>query len=313
MRSGIDLLSDFNLVDVQLPDLRHRPGGHDDQAPGGPVPGRERQGRDARHRHLRRGHGGGYVGRDCAAPRRSVEEVALEDTAVACAADTPPDADPDRDCRRTPDDGRGRKPLPQGAGDLLVATGCTKRFGGLVAVSDIDFTIPRGGIVSLIGPNGAGKTTFFNMITGLYVPTEGSIMFDGTELTGRKPHEVVRLGIARTFQNIRLFGNMTAEDNVLVGLHHRLKGRWFGAILRPPSIQREEAEAHARAMELLDLVGLERTVADTGPQPAVRRPAPARDRPGAGHRAQAPAARRADRRHEPRGDPPADRLRPRAA
>jgi branched-chain amino acid transport system ATP-binding protein len=145
---------------------------------------------------------------------------------------------------------------PQAADDLLVATGCTKRFGGLVAVHDIDFTIPRGGIVSLIGPNGAGKTTFFNMITGLYIPTEGSIKFDGREITGSKPHEVVRIGIARTFQNIRLFGNMSAEENVLVGLHHRLKGRWFGAILRPPSILREEEEAHAQAMELLDLVGL---------------------------------------------------------
>ena len=143
-------------------------------------------------------------------------------------------------------------------GDLLVATGCTKRFGGLVAVNDVDFTIPRGGIVSLIGPNGAGKTTFFNMITGLYVPTEGSIKFDGQEITGSKPHEVVRVGIARTFQNIRLFGNMSAEDNVLVGLHHRLKARWYGAILRLPSIHREEEQAHDRAMELLDLVGLKR-------------------------------------------------------
>ncbi len=145
---------------------------------------------------------------------------------------------------------------PQTGGDLLVAKGCTKRFGGLVAVQDIDFTIPRGGIVSLIGPNGAGKTTFFNMITGLYVPTEGSIRFDGQEITGIKPHEVVRVGIARTFQNIRLFGNMSAEDNVLVGLHHRLKGRWFGAILRTASIRREEADAHEQAMGLLDLVGL---------------------------------------------------------
>src|SRR5215207_7064092 len=140
--------------------------------------------------------------------------------------------------------------------DLLIASGCTKRFGGLVAVSDIDFTIPRGGIVSLIGPNGAGKTTFFNMITGLYIPTEGTISFDGQELTGRKPHEVVRLGVARTFQNIRLFGNMTAEENVLVGLHHRLKGRWFGAILRNKAIRLEEAEAHERATELVGLVGL---------------------------------------------------------
>jgi branched-chain amino acid transport system ATP-binding protein len=144
----------------------------------------------------------------------------------------------------------------QPAGDLLVATDCTKVFGGLVAVSDVDFSIPTGGIVSLIGPNGAGKTTFFNMITGLYVPTKGRIVFDGRNITGKKPHEVVRVGIARTFQNIRLFGNMTAEENVLVGLHHRLKGRWFGAILRTPDITREEDEAHQRARELLDLVGL---------------------------------------------------------
>ena len=142
--------------------------------------------------------------------------------------------------------------------DLLVATACTKQFGGLVAVNDVNFTIPRGSIVSLIGPNGAGKTTFFNMITGLYIPTEGHIYFDGAELTGRKPHEVVRLGVARTFQNIRLFGNMTAEENVLVGLHHRLTGRWFGAILKPPSIIREEKDAHDKAMELLALVNLDR-------------------------------------------------------
>jgi branched-chain amino acid transport system ATP-binding protein len=142
--------------------------------------------------------------------------------------------------------------------DLLIATDCTKVFGGLVAVSKIDFTIPRGQIVSLIGPNGAGKTTFFNMITGLYIPTEGRITFDGAELTGRKPHEVVRLGVARTFQNIRLFGNMTAEENVLVGLHHRLSSRWFGAILRDKGTRREEVEAHERARELLELVGLDR-------------------------------------------------------
>jgi ABC-type branched-subunit amino acid transport system ATPase component len=141
-------------------------------------------------------------------------------------------------------------------GDILVATNCTKQFGGLVAVSEVDFTIPRGAIASLIGPNGAGKTTFFNMITGLYVPTTGSIKFDGHELTGRKPHEVVRLGIGRTFQNIRLFGNMSAEDNVLVGLHHTLQGRWWQAIIRPASIVKEEADALERAHELLGLVGL---------------------------------------------------------
>jgi branched-chain amino acid transport system ATP-binding protein len=150
------------------------------------------------------------------------------------------------------------KTTSSGTDDLLVARDCSKRFGGLLAVSNVDFTIPRGSIVSLIGPNGAGKTTFFNMITGLYVPTTGTIKFDGTELTGRKPHEVVRLGIGRTFQNIRLFGNMTAEENVLVGLHHRLTGRWWQAILRPKSIIEEEATALARAHSLLDLVGLKK-------------------------------------------------------
>ncbi len=149
------------------------------------------------------------------------------------------------------------EPAAVANGDLLVATDCTKQFGGLVAVSDIDFTIPRGGIVSLIGPNGAGKTTFFNMITGLYIPTAGKILFDGQDLVGRKPHEVVRLGVARTFQNIRLFGNMTTEENVLVGLHHRLKSRWFGSILRLPSVRREEADAHEKAQQLLQLVGLQ--------------------------------------------------------
>jgi ABC-type branched-subunit amino acid transport system ATPase component len=154
--------------------------------------------------------------------------------------------------------GPAAQPVASTDGDLLVATDCSKRFGGLLAVNEVDFTIRRGSITSLIGPNGAGKTTFFNMITGLYIPTTGSILFDGKELTGRKPHEVVRLGIGRTFQNIRLFGNMTAEENVLVGLHHRLKGRWWQAIVKPPSIVEEEREAHERAGELLDLVGLRR-------------------------------------------------------
>jgi branched-chain amino acid transport system ATP-binding protein len=139
---------------------------------------------------------------------------------------------------------------------ILDCSGVTKQFGGLLAVNEVDFTIDRGSIVSLIGPNGAGKTTFFNMITGLYKATRGSVVFDGQDLRGRKPHEVVRLGIGRTFQNIRLFGNMTALENVLVGLHHRLGGRWWQAILRPPSIVREEAEAFQEGERLLDFVGL---------------------------------------------------------
>ena len=139
---------------------------------------------------------------------------------------------------------------------ILDAKGVTKRFGGLIAVSEINFEIPRGAIVSLIGPNGAGKTTFFNMITGLYTPTEGEIWFNGKNITRFKPHEVVRSGIGRTFQNIRLFGNMTALDNVLVGLHHTLRGHWWEAIVHAPGIMREEARALARARELLALMNL---------------------------------------------------------
>ena len=109
--------------------------------------------------------------------------------------------------------------------NLLVATKVRKEFGGLVATNDVDFTIPRGSIVALIGPNGAGKTTFFNQITGVYVPTSGSIVFDGTEVVGKPPHAIVELGIGRTFQNIRLFAQMTAIENVLVGMHCRTAGR----------------------------------------------------------------------------------------
>ena len=144
----------------------------------------------------------------------------------------------------------------QAADLVLSARGVRKEFGGLVAVSDIDFDIPRHSIVSLIGPNGAGKTTFFNMITGLYTPTAGRIEFNGKEITGAKPHQVVRAGIGRTFQNIRLFGNMTAVENVLVGLHHTLKGHWWEAIYRPPSLLREEDRALERARELLTLMKL---------------------------------------------------------
>ena len=139
---------------------------------------------------------------------------------------------------------------------ILDATKVRKEFGGLTACNDIDFTIPRGSIVSLIGPNGAGKTTFFNMITGLYEPTSGKIVFNGEDITGEKPHEVVRAGIGRTFQNIRLFGNMTAIENVLVGLHHTLKGTWWQAILQPPSVRREEGRALERGRELLNLMNL---------------------------------------------------------
>ncbi|MDP9383169.1 MAG: ABC transporter ATP-binding protein [Chloroflexota bacterium] len=139
---------------------------------------------------------------------------------------------------------------------LLEARDVTKRFGGLAAVTDVDFEIPERSIVSIIGPNGAGKTTFFNLLTGLYEPTTGTISFEGRSIAGKKPHEITALGMCRTFQNIRLFQNMSAIDNVLVGEHVRLKTGVVGAIFRPPSARREEAKARKRALDLLDFVGL---------------------------------------------------------
>jgi branched-chain amino acid transport system ATP-binding protein len=134
---------------------------------------------------------------------------------------------------------------------LLETNALRKEFGGLVAVNDVDFTIPLGAIVSLIGPNGAGKTTFFNMITGVYKPTSGRVVFAGEDLTGKPPHTATERGIGRTFQNIRLFQQMTALENVLVGMHSRLRGRILSSILRTPGLRREEAAAHKRARELL--------------------------------------------------------------
>ncbi|MGI8589279.1 MAG: ABC transporter ATP-binding protein [Chloroflexia bacterium] len=130
------------------------------------------------------------------------------------------------------------------------------RFGGLVAVNSVDFTIPRGSIVSLIGPNGAGKTTFFNTITGIYKPTSGELIFDGTPITGIDPSRITSLGIARTFQNIRLFSNMTVLENVLVGRHSRMKAGLVGVVLRTPAVRNEEAGSRETAMGLLDFVGL---------------------------------------------------------
>ena len=126
------------------------------------------------------------------------------------------------------------------AEDLLVATQLRKDFGGLVAVNDVDFTVPERSIVSIIGPNGAGKTTFFNMITGVYKPTGGRVVFDGEDVTGKPPHAITERGIGRTFQNIRLFPLMTAVENVLVGMHARLKGGILRSIVRTPGLRREE-------------------------------------------------------------------------
>ncbi len=141
-------------------------------------------------------------------------------------------------------------------GNLLVAEKVRKEFGGLVATDDVDFTIPRGAVVSLIGPNGAGKTTFFNMLTGVYRPTAGRIIFDGEDVTGKPPHAITERGIGRTFQNIRLFQNMTALENVLVGMHARLKGGIVSSIIRTPRIRREETHAHDTCRDLLVYCGL---------------------------------------------------------
>ena len=155
-------------------------------------------------------------------------------------------------------------PAPDDA--LVVISGLTKRFGGLTAVDNVTMVVPQGAIAGLIGPNGAGKTTVFNIIAGLYKPTAGHISFDGETLcsvddhNGKaswlRPDQVTARGISRTFQNIRLFANMTTLDNVLIGMHSRLKSTPFGAVLRLPSVNLEEREARARARELLDYVGL---------------------------------------------------------
>src|SRR5438477_7951147 len=140
--------------------------------------------------------------------------------------------------------------------DLLVVDNLRKEFGGLIAVDDVEFTVPEGSIVSLIGPNGAGKTTFFNMLTGVYKPTAGRIVFDGADVTGKPPHAITERGVGRTFQNIRLFQNMTAIENVLVGMHCRLHGGILRSILRTPGQRREERSAAVRARELLEFCGL---------------------------------------------------------
>src|SRR5689334_7649437 len=140
--------------------------------------------------------------------------------------------------------------------NLLEAKDISKNFGGITAVQRVDFNIPRQSIVSLIGPNGAGKTTFFNLVTGIYEPSTGHIMFDGQPLENLKTHDVTKRGIARTFQNIRLFSNMTALENVMVGEHSRLTAGLFGAVFRTPKVKAEEKMARDKASALLEYVGL---------------------------------------------------------
>jgi branched-chain amino acid transport system ATP-binding protein len=146
---------------------------------------------------------------------------------------------------------------PDGPPDsILDATHVSKIFGGLVAVNDVSFSLPRKAIVSIIGPNGAGKTTFFNMLTGLYKPSTGRIAFDGRDITRSRPDVITSMGVARTFQNIRLFATMTALENVLVGQHARMKAGLFGSILRTPGVRREEKAVREKGREMLAFVGL---------------------------------------------------------
>ena len=144
----------------------------------------------------------------------------------------------------------------------LRAEHVTKTFGGLVAVKDISIEVPQHSIVSLIGPNGAGKTTMFNMLTGLYRPTEGGIYLGERDITRARPDVITGYGVARTFQNIRLFGAMTAVENVMIGHHARMRAGLFGSIFRPPWVRQEERETRERARELLAYVGLSQTVFD---------------------------------------------------
>ena len=149
-----------------------------------------------------------------------------------------------------------------GGDDILTATGVSKIFGGLVAVDDVSFSIPRQSIVSIIGPNGAGKTTFFNMLTGLYRPSHGKIHFEGADITGWRPDRIMAMGVSRTFQNIRLFATMSAVENVLVGQHARTKAGIFRSILRTPGTVREEREARDKARETLRYVGVREDMFD---------------------------------------------------
>jgi branched-chain amino acid transport system ATP-binding protein len=138
---------------------------------------------------------------------------------------------------------------------LLEIDGVTKRFGGLSALNDLSFEVGEGEIVSVIGPNGAGKSTVFNVITGLYPPDEGDVRFHGQSIVGFSPNRITRAGIARTFQNVHLFPNMTVLENAMVGQHSRSKAGVFGAIFRPPAVRREEEAIRERAKECLGFFG----------------------------------------------------------
>jgi branched-chain amino acid transport system ATP-binding protein len=141
---------------------------------------------------------------------------------------------------------------------ILRIQGVTKQFGGLTAIDNVSFDVDRNSIFALIGPNGAGKTTMFNSITGIFPPTHGTVIFDGDDITGSKPHQAAKLGIARTFQNIRLFDFMTVLDNVRVGQHVRMHAQLWDSAFKTPAERREESAVTERAVELLDFVGIKR-------------------------------------------------------
>ncbi|HKZ75626.1 MAG TPA: ABC transporter ATP-binding protein, partial [Actinomycetota bacterium] len=179
-------------------------------------------------------------------------DVDEREEAIALAAAPPParaEEIPSWLRERSEPPSAGRRPV-------LEARGVSRSFGGLVAVNQVDLAIPAGGIIGLIGPNGAGKTTLFNMVTGLLRPDSGEILFQGQSIVGLRPNAIVTRGIARTFQSIRLFQNMTVLDDILVGGHCRLEASVAGAVFRPPAVVREEARARTRARELLAFVGL---------------------------------------------------------
>lgn len=143
--------------------------------------------------------------------------------------------------------------------NALSAEGIVVQFGGLTAVNNVSFTVPKKSVVSLIGPNGAGKTTFFNVLTGLYKPTYGRVMFGEREITGLPPHRIAEAGLARTFQNIRLFGLMTAEENVMVAMHSHMTSGILATLFGTKKQRREEREARETAKELLNFVGIGKT------------------------------------------------------
>ena len=185
---------------------------------------------------------------------------------------------------------------------ILSAKKVTKRFGGLVAVGDLDIEIKEHTIHSIIGPNGAGKTTFFNCLTGFYRPEAGEIFFDDHSLVGLLPDRIVRLGISRTYQNIRLFPNLTAMENILVGFHGHLKAGFFGIVVGSPATRREEKEAAEEARRLLkfvNLTGKGDLLAKNLPYGDQRRLEIAR---ASGRPSQTLAPRRTDSRHESAGN-----------